>query len=107
VSLPWIEGREIQGDNDPSDVLRVGEGVLIGGILSDMFSLRLQFYVMGVLTTLSLIITLLLLPEEVSPAGEISRHLLEEFWATPCSGLSFYRVVAALGMGSIMGFLPL
>jgi hypothetical protein len=44
-----------------------------------MFSLRLQFYVMGVLTTLSLIITLLLLPEEVSPAGEISRHLLEEF----------------------------
>ena len=88
----------------------MGCGPLIGGYLTDTFSLSAPFYLMGALTALSLLLTLILLPEEkrTSAARSRSRPSFRKILSNRLIRATFiYRVVGALGRGSIMGFLSL
>lgn len=89
----------------------MGLGPLIGGSLTDMFSLSAPFYVMGGLTALSLALTLLFLPEQ-NPRGALGQEGPRASFREVLSnrlllGIFVYRSVNALGRGSIMGFLSL
>lgn len=89
--------------------LGMGIGPLIGGSLSDMFSLSAPFYVMGALTALSLVATSLFLPNEKKTTTErIKRPPLVEILKNKNLLACFiYRAVNSLGNSSIMGFLSL
>jgi MFS family permease len=84
-----------------------GAGPLLGGYIFDLLSLHMVFYSMTSLIALSLLLTILLLPSRPSsysrsresvPLPRIlsNRRLL---------GALIYRVINAMGRGSIMGFL--
>ena len=107
------EGREgrYMGTMTMAMFAGMGLGPLIGGSLTDMFSLSAPFYVMGGLTALSLALTLLFLPEQ-NPRGasgqEGPRPSFKEVLSNRLLlGIFVYRSVNALGRGSIMGFLSL
>lgn len=107
------EGREgrYMGTMTMAMFAGMGLGPLIGGSLTDMFSLSAPFYVMGGLTALSLALTLLFLPEQ-NPRGasgqEGPRASFREVLSNRLLlGIFVYRSVNALGRGSIMGFLSL
>jgi len=88
----------------------MGLGPFIGGYLTDAFSLSAPFYFMGALTALSLLLTLLFLPEERrrSKVGGRPRPSFRKVLSNRLLRAAFiYRVVGALGRGSIMGFLAL
>jgi len=86
----------------------MGLGPLIGGYLSDVFTLTAPFYAMAGITAVSLALTVFLLPDdggrkatEAGPRGSfkdvLSKRLLRAAFV--------YRTIAALGRGSIMVFL--
>jgi len=86
-----------------------GAGPLLGGYIYDWFSLSAVFYSMTALVSVSLLLTLIFVPEERSIRGVrrptvpftkilSNRRLL---------GAMIYRIINALGRGSIMGFLAL
>jgi len=88
----------------------MGFGPLIGGYFSDAFTLSVPFYLMGGITATSLALTVFLLPDDrqrkikattVRPSFRkvLSNRLLRASFV--------YRTVAALGRGSIMGFLSI
>jgi len=88
----------------------MGLGPLIGGYFSDAFTLSVPFYLMGGITATSLALTVFLLPDDrqrkikattVRPSFRkvLSNRLLRASFV--------YRTVAALGRGSIMGFLSI
>jgi MFS family permease len=85
-----------------------GLGPLIGGTLVDLFSMSVPFCVMGALNSLSLILTLVFLPEEVRPNGDKTRPSYRRVLSNPALRAVFvYRAVITLGMGSLMGFLAI
>ena len=85
-----------------------GLGPLIGGTLVDLFSMTFPFCVMGALNSLSLILTLVLLPEEVHPDGDKTRPSYRKVLSNPALRAVFvYRAVITLGMSSLMGFLAI
>jgi MFS family permease len=85
-----------------------GLGPLIGGTLVDLFSMSIPFVVMGILNSLSLILTLVFLPEEVRPAGDTPRPSYRRVLSNPALRAVFvYRAVITLGMSSLMGFLAI
>ena len=87
-----------------------GAGPLIGGYIYDNFSLSTVFYSMTALVTLSLLLTILLVPEEEGLGMRRERPsvpFLRILSNRRLLGAMIYRVVNAMGRGSIMGFLPL
>jgi len=87
----------------------MGVGPFLGGSLTDLFSIAVPFYFMGALTALSLLLNLLFLPNDRS--GSTMKRLRPSFKRIllnkPLRAVFFYRVVAAIGQGSIMGFLAI
>jgi DHA1 family multidrug resistance protein-like MFS transporter len=88
----------------------MGLGPLIGGYLTDYFTMSTPFYVMGALTALSLLLTMAFLPDDSSRRGKAAKA--KPSFRTVLSkkilrAAFVYRAVGALGRGSIMGFLSL
>jgi DHA1 family multidrug resistance protein-like MFS transporter len=88
----------------------MGVGPLIGGTLTDTFSLSVPFYVMCGLTALSLAFTAVYLPES-RPSGfgkDRPRPSFRKVLSNKILLAGFmYRAVNSLGNSSIMGFLSL
>jgi MFS family permease len=87
----------------------MGVGPLIGGTLTDMFSLNAPFYVMCGMTSISLVIIMAFLPES-KQSIEINkkRPSVRKVLSNRVLLASFiFRAVNALGRGSIMGFLTI
>jgi len=84
-----------------------GAGPLLGGYIFDRFSLPMVFYSMTALIALSLILTILFLPSSIkSPTLERKSVPLAKIIANRrLLAALIYRVINAMGRGSIMGFL--
>jgi len=87
-----------------------GAGPLLGGFIYENYSTALVFNAMSALVSISLVLTILLVPEEKSlrvrdgrPRVPLTKILANK----RLSGTFVYRMVNALGRGTIMGFLPL
>jgi MFS family permease len=88
----------------------MGLGPLIGGYLTDYFTISTPFYVMGALTALSLLLTMAFLPDDSSLKGKTAKAKpsFRKVLSKKILRAAFvYRAVGALGRGSIMGFLSL
>jgi len=88
----------------------MGLGPLIGGYLTDYFSMSAPFYAMGALSALSLLLTLLFLPDDPSGQGERRKNppsFRKVLSNKILRAVFIYRAVGALGRGSIWGFLSL
>jgi MFS family permease len=107
------EGREgrYMGTMNLAMFSGMGLGPLIGGSLTDMFSLSAPFVVMGGLTALSLVFILLFLPDQtvtIDSSRERPRSSFKEILSNRRILAAFvYRAINALGRGSIMSFLSL
>ena len=88
----------------------MGCGPLLGGMLKDYLGIAAVFYTMAILSTISLILVVFLLPEQkvtsyyrggkvVSYKGLLSYK--------PVQGIMIYRIVNALIGGCTLSFLPL
>jgi MFS family permease len=88
----------------------MGLGPLIGGYFSDAFTLSTPFYLMGGITATSLALTVFLLPDDRQRKTKATtvRPSFRKVLSNRLLRASFvYRTVAALGRGSIMGFLSI
>lgn len=88
----------------------MGFGPLIGGYLTDAFSMNMPFYFMSAITALSLLLTMVLLPDErrhqvkpTRPAPSFRKVLSNRL----LRAAFVYRAVGALGRGCIMSFLSM
>ncbi|MBA7613569.1 putative MFS-type transporter YfcJ [subsurface metagenome] len=87
-----------------------GAGPLLGGYIYENYSTALVFNAMSVLVSISLVLTILFVPDERTLGARRERPKVS-FWKIlthkKLSGVFVYRAVNALGRGTIMGFLPL
>ncbi len=87
-----------------------GAGPFIGGYIYENYSTRTVFNVMSVLVTISLVLTIILVPDEES-LGTKKRQkpapIRQILSNKTLSSILIYRAVNALGRGTIMSFLPL
>jgi len=86
-----------------------GIGPLLGGAVAEHFGMNTSFYSMGGLCLLSLLVTVLFLPESGQRRAGGEGHLsFKEMSASPMvRGLFSFRVVQAIGRGGMMTFLPI
>jgi MFS transporter, DHA1 family, multidrug resistance protein len=87
----------------------VGIGPLIGGWLSDAYSMEASFYFMGGLNVLAFLFVLFFLPTAPGSAGS-SAHgtsYWDLFRRPKVKGLALYRAANAIQMGLWFSFLPL
>lgn len=87
----------------------MGMGPLIGGTLTDYFSLSAPFYVMCAMTSISLLMVLVFLPETEKSQGRTKtnpsfRKVLQN---RILLGNFVFRTINSLGRGSIFGFLSI
>ncbi len=106
------EGKEgrYMGTMNLSIFTGMGLGPLIGGYLTDEFSLSAPFYVMSAMTALSLLLTLIILPEEKSRSPIVRRSTpsFRKVLSNRLFRAAFvYRVMDAFGRGSVMYFLSI
>jgi MFS family permease len=106
------EGREgrFMGTMNMALFAGMGLGPLIGGYLTDYFTMSTPFYVMGALTALSLLLTIAFLPDDRSrrEGAAKAKPSFRKVLSNKILRAAFvYRAVGALGRGSIMGFLSL
>ena len=88
----------------------MGLGPFIGGSLTDIFSMNTPFYVMGALTAISLLLLMILLPDDRQRQMTADRPApsFKEVLSNKLLRAAFvYRAVGALGRGSIMSFLSM
>ena len=89
----------------------MGLGPYLGGTLTDVFGTKsVAFYAMGGLSALSLVLVTLFLPDErvESEGGDRLRPSFITVLSVRILRAAFiYRVVGALGRGSVMGFLSM
>jgi len=88
----------------------MGFGPLLGGSLTDMFSMSVPFYVMSGLTALSLALVMLFLPDlgSTTYAADKPKPSFRKVLSNKVLLASFvFRAVNALGRGAIMGFLAI
>ena len=87
-----------------------GAGPLLGGFLYEHYSIGTAFHTMSALVSISLVLTVLLLPDERSFRKTQSRPRASyrEILSNRRLRAAFvYRMVNAIGRGNIMGFLSL
>jgi DHA1 family multidrug resistance protein-like MFS transporter len=87
-----------------------GIGPLMGGVLTDYFSMDTAFYTMGVFNLLAFVLVFFLLPEvsHRKESNEVPQpHLPRMRESRVMKGLLSFRAVQSLGMGALMTFLPL
>jgi DHA1 family multidrug resistance protein-like MFS transporter len=109
ISPEGMEGR-FMGTMNMALFAGMGLGPLIGGYLTDYFTMSTPFYVMGALTALSLLLTIAFLPDDRSRRERAARAKpsFRKVLSNKILRAAFvYRAVGALGRGSIMGFLSL
>jgi len=87
-----------------------GAGPFIGGYIYENYSTRMVFNTMSVLVAISLVLTILLVPDEESLGMKPRQSpvpIREILGNKTLSSILIYRAVNALGRGTIMSFLPL
>ncbi len=87
-----------------------GAGPFIGGYIYENYSTRMVFNTMSVLVAISLVLTILLVPDEASlgmKPRQSPAPIREILGNKTLSSILIYRAVNALGRGTIMSFLPL
>ena len=87
-----------------------GAGPFIGGYIYENYSTRAVFNVMTVLVVISLVLTIILVPDEESLGTKPKKKLvpIRQILANKTlSSILIYRAVNAIGRGTIMSFLPL
>jgi len=88
----------------------MGCGPVLGGVLKDMFGMASVFYAMALLSAVSLVLVVFLLPEQKTRSrrkiGDVISYsaLIRK---RPVQGILIYRIVNALIRGGTMSFLPL
>lgn len=90
--------------------LGMGAGPFLGGLLNDSYGIKSVFYAMSCLTAIAFFITLFFLPA-IQPhrkARGKTRPLFHVIIRNKLlRGLLLFRIVNAMGRGSIMAFLPI
>lgn len=90
--------------------LGMGSGPLLGGFLEDSFGTLSVFYAMGILSAISLVLVLFLLPEQkVTGHRHIGEVISYQKLITikPVQGILIYRFINAFIRGGIYSFLPI
>jgi len=103
------EGRYM-GLTSTAMFLGFGAGPLLGGYIYDHFSLSAVFYSMAAIVALSLLLTILFVPEEEGLGMKRDRPrvpFMKILSNRRLLGALVYRVFNALGRGGIMGFLSI
>ena len=86
----------------------MGAGPLIGGIITDAFSIKTTFLVMAVLNVVGLIATLIFLKEMPRKiAAREHASLFAPLKSRIMQGVFSYRMTTGIGTSSLMAFLPL
>ncbi len=86
----------------------LGAGPLLGGVITDLFSMKASFLVMAFLNILGLIATLLFLKEMPrKTAAREHASYLAPLKSRIMRGIFTYRTTAGLGTASLMAFVPL
>lgn len=86
----------------------LGAGPLLGGVITDAFSMKASFLIMGVLNILGLIATLLFLKEMPRKiAAREHASYIAPLKSRILRGIFAYRMTAGLGTASLMAFVPL
>ena len=105
------EGKEgkYMGTMNVSLFLGMGTGPIIGGYLTDYFTISAPFYAMTTLVTFSLILTILLVPEQQKTLRQkrASLSFQKMFTNKNLLGVFILRTANALGRGTIMSFFSL
>jgi DHA1 family multidrug resistance protein-like MFS transporter len=105
------EGKEgtYMGTMNVSLFLGMGTGPIIGGYLTDYFTISAPFYAMTALVTCSLILTLILVPEQQKTLRQNRTALSFQkmFTNRNLLGVFILRAANALGRGTIMSFFSL
>jgi MFS transporter, DHA1 family, multidrug resistance protein len=86
----------------------MGAGPLIGGVITDAFSIRAAFLFMAVLNVLGLIATLVFLkemPRKTATRGHTS--YMAPLKSRTMQGVLWYRMTTGIGTASLMAFMPL
>jgi MFS transporter, DHA1 family, multidrug resistance protein len=86
----------------------MGAGPLIGGVITDAFSIRAAFLFMAVLNVLGLIATLVFLkemPRKTATHGHTS--YMAPLKSRTMRGVLWYRMTTGIGTASLMAFMPL
>jgi MFS transporter, DHA1 family, multidrug resistance protein len=86
----------------------MGAGPLIGGVITDAFSIKAAFLFMAVLNVLGLIATLVFLkemPHKRARRGHASYMALLK--SRTMQGVLWYRMTTGIGTASLMAFMPL
>ncbi len=91
--------------------LGMGTGPLIGGVLHDAFGMSSVFIAMSVLTGISFLLTLFLLPDISPKVHQKNKKIPDNTFKALLKnklmvGLVVYRFINALGRGGTMSFLP-
>lgn len=86
----------------------MGAGPLVGGVISDAFSMKTSFLVMAVLNVLGLIATLIFLKEMPrKTAARDHRSFAAPLKSRTMRGVSSYCLANGIGTSSLMAFIPL
>ncbi|MBN2320055.1 MAG: MFS transporter [Acidobacteria bacterium] len=86
----------------------LGAGPLLGGVITDAFSMQASFLVMAALNILGLIATLIFLKEMPRKiAAREHASYLAPLKSRIMRGIFAYRMTAGLGTASLMAFVPL
>ena len=110
IALIAKEGQEglYMGSFNMALFLGLGAGPLIGGIITEALGINAAFYSLSLLSFISGILALLLIPPMRLPSrektGRASRMIMRY---SPMAGLLIFRVMNALGRGSLMAFVPI
>ena len=86
----------------------MGAGPLIGGVITDAFSIKATFLIMAVLNVLGLLATLVFLKEMPrKTAGREHTSFLAPLRSRTLQGVFSYRLTTGIGTSSLMAFMPL
>jgi len=86
----------------------MGAGPLVGGVISDAFSMRTTFLVMAILNVLGLVATLIFLKEMPrKTAAREHASVLAPLKSPLMRGVAGYCLANAFGASSLMAFIPL
>ena len=86
----------------------MGAGPLVGGVITDAFSIKTTFLVMAVLNVVGLIATLIFLkemPRKTATSGHTS--YMAPLKSRTMQGVLWYRMTTGIGTASLMAFMPL
>lgn len=110
IALIAKQGQEglYMGSFNMALFLGLGSGPLIGGVITDYLGINAAFYCLSILSFISGILTLFLLPPMRTSSGEkvgMSLRIIMRF--SPMKGLLIFRIMNAAGRGCLLAFVPI